>query len=165
MEVCLLPETAVRIPLHNKSGDIIAYYLVDVCDTDLALSIPWKLNSEGYAESTRRGRLHRIILGLKRGDPHVDHINGDTLDNRRANLRLADCAQNAQNRRGANRNSRSGIRGVHFRRDRKRSPWQAGLKLNGKHRRFGCYATREEAAEVIAAARARLMPYSAEARA
>lgn len=52
-----------------------------------------------YAMRAGNGRttyLHRLIIGAKRGEI-VDHINGDTLDNRRANLRIATHAQNAIN--------------------------------------------------------------------
>lgn len=42
--------------------------------------------------------MHRFLLSAKRGRI-VDHINGDGLDNRRANLRLVDKYQSAQNRK------------------------------------------------------------------
>ena len=42
--------------------------------------------------------LHREVLGLTPGDGlETDHRNGDRLDNRRSNLRVATRAQNAQN--------------------------------------------------------------------
>jgi hypothetical protein len=42
-------------------------------------------------------RLHREIMEAKEGDI-VDHINGDTLDNRRSNLRIVDFYENARNK-------------------------------------------------------------------
>lgn len=42
-------------------------------------------------------RMHRIITGAGVGE-EVDHINGDTLDNRRENLRICTKTQNRQNR-------------------------------------------------------------------
>jgi len=49
------------------------------------------------------------------GEPkgkQVDHWNHDTLDNRKGNLRIVTNRQNNENRNGAYKNSKSGIRGV-----------------------------------------------------
>jgi hypothetical protein len=67
----------------------------------------WKMNGGLYAKAiTRRDgkqriiTMHREILGLERGDGlYGDHINGDTLDNRKANLRAVDNATNVASRR------------------------------------------------------------------
>src|SRR4051812_15904874 len=49
-------------------------------------------------------RMHRYIIGVDSMFPlMIDHINGDSLDNRVANLRAADASQNQHNRRGAQR--------------------------------------------------------------
>ena len=55
--------------------------------------------------------MHRLIMAAPRGR-QVDHINHDTLDNRRENLRIVTNRQNNENRNGAYKNSKSGIRGV-----------------------------------------------------
>lgn len=116
-----------------------------------------------YAERTKDSVLmHRVILGLARGDGlKVDHINGDGLDNRRANLRLATTAQNAQNQ-GARRASTSKHRGVSWSKTRQR--WVAQATLNGRQHHLGRYHIEEEAAAAAAAFRAEHMPFSREAR-
>jgi len=46
-------------------------------------------------------RMHRRILCLKHGDKRQgDHINHDTLDNRRFNIRIVTASENRQNNRG-----------------------------------------------------------------
>jgi HNH endonuclease len=56
--------------------------------------------------------MHRIIMGLERGDTRmVDHINHDTLDNRKQNLRVVTNALNQFNLRLRSDN-RSGVTGV-----------------------------------------------------
>ena len=62
--------------------------------------------------------LHRIIWESFNGQVpfgmDIDHINGNRLDNRLANLRVATRTENALNRQCANRNSKTGVRGVYF---------------------------------------------------
>jgi hypothetical protein len=53
--------------------------------------------------------LHRIIVGAHKGE-FVDHINGNTLDNRRCNLRIVNRNQNKQNT--ARRSGKSGVLGI-----------------------------------------------------
>lgn len=69
----------------------------------------------------------------------VDHLDRDTLNNSRANLRPANAGMNAQNR---DKKSRSGYTGVY--QDGKR--WLAEIKVGGKRHPLGRYDTREEAA-------------------
>ena len=53
-------------------------------------------------QTSKRGTesIHRVILGLNPGDPRLgDHINGDTLDNRRSNLQIVTPRGNSANRK------------------------------------------------------------------
>lgn len=144
-------------------------FVVDVADVDAVAAHGWDLGSKGYVIRTDRTggvkrtvRLHRWLLGLATGDPRqADHIDGDPANNRRSNLRIAEPRENAQNRR-TNRTSYSGIRGVGFRKDRRLTPWFAHIRIGGKQRILGFYATKEAAAEVAAAARAEHMPFAVE---
>jgi hypothetical protein len=86
--------------------------------------------------------MHRLIIYARRG-MEVDHINGDTLDNRRHNLRLATRSQNARNSK-TRRDYLSGFKGVCF--DKERQKWMAYITLRQKYYNLGRFDTREEAA-------------------
>lgn len=95
----------------------------------------------------RRGSLHmhRVIaerMGLDTRGQIVDHINGNGLDNRRANLRLASKAVNARNARLPSSNT-SGCKGVSF--YRKTGKWRAYIKHNGKTYWLGVFTDKEDA--------------------
>ena len=78
--------------------------LVDMADAETIERRKWQLmHGKGcaYGIGTIAGvrtMLHRFILGIT-DKRHVDHINGDGLDNRRRNLRPCTPAQNAWNKR------------------------------------------------------------------
>lgn len=85
--------------------------------------------------------MHRQIMRAAPG-MQVDHINGDALDNRRANLRIVTAAQNKWNSKLVR--SASGFRGVVRRSDC--AMWQAQIKHCGCYRYLGLFRSPEEAA-------------------
>ena len=84
--------------------------------------------------------LHREIVNAPSG-LHVDHINGDSLDCRRENMRLVTHSQNAMNRRLRSDN-KTGVVGVSRRRSGK---YLAYYSDNGKFKTLGSFPTLEEA--------------------
>lgn len=71
---------------------------IDREDYPLVRQVSWRYN-KGYAEGKVGGKttaLHRFILKAPR-DLVVDHINHDTLDNRKANLRVITVQENSFN--------------------------------------------------------------------
>jgi hypothetical protein len=102
--------------------------------------------------------LHRIIADAPRGKV-VDHINGDPLDNRRANLRVCTQAQNLANGR-SHRDSTSRYRGVSWKRSE--GVWRAQISVGGQRSRFlGQYRDEEAAARAYdEAARAQYGEYA-----
>lgn len=87
--------------------------------------------------------MHRFLLLLNDRSVVADHINGDGLDNRRANLRVASRFENMQNRRLPSHNS-SGFKGVAFCPATGR--WRAEIYAYGKRHRLGRFDTPELAA-------------------
>lgn len=100
--------------------------------------------------SNRLYKVHRIAWAIFYGEhptQQIDHINGDPLDNRIANLRLATNQQNQYNR-GVNKNSTSGLKGVYW--DKPVQRWRAQIVHNRASVFLGHYATSEEAAAAYA---------------
>ena len=86
-----------------------------------------KLAGSGYKALAIDGRdyyAHRIIFYIATGidpkDKCIDHINGNITDNRPSNLRMVDLSTNNLNRKGAQCNSTTGVRNVHYCNTRKR---------------------------------------------
>lgn len=130
--------------------------MVDTEKAHLILNTHWWCYSDppytsyvvGRKESGKNIPLHRLLMDAKEGE-YVDHINGDGLDNRIANLRTCSMMQNQQNRKRCTRNT-SGFKGVAYRRDN--AKWRARICINGNRLNLGTFATSEEAAARYAAA-------------
>jgi len=96
-------------------------------------------------------RMARVILNLKTGDKRqVDHINHNTLDNRRCNLRICTNQQNARNRYKRKKNNRghkvtSNFIGVCWSKQNKK--WIAQITDRGKHFHLGSFNSEIEAAK------------------
>lgn len=145
----------IEIPLTR--GHIA---IVDNEDADLA-DVKWRVTSMPYLYGIRsRGRdtiwMHRIILARVIGRDLspvevCDHINGNGLDNRRCNLRLATHSENMRNRR-INKNSASHYKGVTWHKGTRK--WRAQIKKDGNKKHIGYFDTMEAAhAAYVAAAR------------
>jgi hypothetical protein len=88
-------------------------------------------------------RLHRLIMNAPDGLV-VDHINGDSLDNRRANLRLVTHLQNHWNRR-KKKNTTSLFNGVCFHKEKRK--WTAYIDVAGKRIYLGSFDFEVDAAK------------------
>lgn len=98
---------------------------------------------------------HRIAMAMELGEwpAFVDHINGNPLDNRIANLRACTKAQNGRNRR-MNRTNRAGLKGVSSHPNTCR--WIARIQHDGKPHHLGSFDTPELAHAAYVAAAQRL---------
>ncbi len=94
-------------------------------------------------EWTKTISMHREIMNAPKGKL-VDHKNGDSLDNRRENLRFATHRQNLQNRRKTKSKTTSKFRGI-FRYRKKR--WASLLKYRGKRIWLGIFDNEIDAAK------------------
>jgi hypothetical protein len=121
---------------------------IDAIEYARVMEINWhslwnKSTKTYYARASHAGQLlHRFILGITDPKIEVDHWNGDSLDNRRENLRIVNRSQNRQNR-GAYKNSKSGQAGVVWhKRDEK---WEAYINAFGKRISLGYFKEKQPA--------------------
>ena len=143
------PVTEYRtIPLHGKRGSG-KHALVSLEDYDRLAGQRWHLSTIGYPR-TRHGPgsrthvyMHQLVCQAPEGH-HVDHVNGDKLDNRRCNLRSATQHQNmfmnAPPRRGTSR-----FKGVHFKRNVQK--YRAAIQFAGVKRQIGYFDSEDDAAK------------------
>ena len=90
-------------------------------------------------------KLHRFIMGVT-DDLQVDHINGNGLDNRRANLRICTVQQNGFNSKL--KGNKTGFKGVSYLPNIRGSKhYRAQIMLNRKYIYLGYYRTPYEAAK------------------
>jgi HNH endonuclease len=139
-------DLCLRIPL-TKGYSVI----VDVYEYKKLIKIKWsttfkRKDGKPYATciplgggTSKRESMHRMIMGMPDG-VEVDHINGDTLDNRRANLRLATRSQNGKNV-SIRKSNKSGVKGVCWIANR----WVAQITVNMKHLYLGRFRNIEDA--------------------
>lgn len=151
------PRAAIRV-----IGPSIAYIpltkgfhsLVDADKVDELTVCCWfadmRDNGRIYARGQfgkKRIAMHRKVLG--NDSPETDHINGNGLDNRKANLRPASHSQNQFNCRVHSRNT-SGFKGVTKATGKK--PWIANIGISGRIQHLGSFSTPEEAHEAYCTA-------------
>lgn len=115
------------------------------------------VGSEGYLSIRINKRLykaHRIawllMTGSDPGHHDIDHINGNTLDNRWRNLRLATNNQNSLNSR-RRKNNTSGVKGVSW--NTRGKCWIAQLRLSGKTVLYKRFTSFEKACDAVASFR------------
>ena len=116
----------------------------DICKYD------WRISSIGYVRATINGKrwfLHRYLLKPKEG-MQVDHINGNTLDNRRDNLRICSIKENRRNSKKRKTQSSSKYKGVSYcSTEKRRKRWKAACEIDNKDIYAGRFYTEEEAKE------------------
>lgn len=130
----IINDKVARVKLYDAQCNHIATTIIDAEDVNKIRYTKWKLSATGYAQNTPKfsgssKHMHREILGT---DQFVDHINHNTLDNRKKNLRIVTKSQNQMN---------ANYKGV----TKQQSRWVAQIKINQKLIYLGSYLDEEEA--------------------
>lgn len=142
----------MKIIKINQNKEII------IDDEDYEWAMQWKWHysaryvNRDVVRHKKQVKLHRELLKKYNKNiegMEIDHINGNTLDNRKENLRIVTHQQNMFNQKKPSNNT-TGYKGVgfdktgHFRNKK----WRASITINGKWKNLGRFTTREEAAQV-----------------
>lgn len=115
-------------------------------------------SSEGYWRiciNGERHQAHRLAWLYVHGEwptADIDHRDANKLNNRIENLREASGVVNAQNKRIARIDNKSGLLGV----SRDGARWRAAIHVNGRQKRLGSFPTPEAAHECYVAAKRQL---------
>lgn len=120
------------------------FALVDDEDFDQLMINSWCAGTLGYATCKRNNKtvyMHKVIIQTSM---EVDHINGNTLDNRKENLRPVTHADNCKNRKKSNYKKSSKYKGVNF--DKRSNLWRARIALLGKVHELGYFKLEKDAA-------------------
>ncbi len=124
-------------------------FLVDIEDIPKIFNQAWhRFSNRGkiYVRGWDRNRrkkvlLHRLIMDVDNKNAQVDHINGNTLDNRKINLRICNSTQNIRNR-PKHSNNTSGFKGVY----KCESKWKVVIGVDGKRIYLGTFNCKQKAA-------------------
>lgn len=128
-----------------------SYFQIDAGDFPVVSQYTWSKGKRGYPVTTlsrksevgqRHITVHRLILGPQpRCD--VDHISGDKLDNRRANLRVCSHQENMFNQK-LRATNKSGYSGVAWHEAAQK--YEAYVHMGGKKHYLGLFVTADDAA-------------------
>lgn len=145
---CLTADEARRLLSYDpKTGEFV--WLVATAIRTKVGAVAGRNGTNGYREISifsKKYKAHRVAWLISHGEwprGYVDHINGDRLDNRLANLRIASTSENLQNLRKACRNNESGYLGVS--RIKLSGKWVARIRINYARIHIGTFNDPETA--------------------
>ena len=130
----IIGEKVARVKIYDAHCNHIATAIIDAEDVNKIRYTKWRLSTSGYVRNSPKFKggnkhLSRVVLNT---NEFVDHINHNTLDNRKKNLRIVTRSQNQMNA------CHKGI-------SKKSNKWLAYIRLNQKMLNLGTYVDVEEA--------------------
>ena len=144
-EIRILKDYA-EIDTYDSHGNLVTTFKLDIEDIPKLGTKKWRTvfkNSKPYLftgnQKSERIYFHRLIFPTEK---QIDHISGDTSDNRKKNLREVSLQENMMNLQKKSSNT-SGIRGVSL--DKKRNTWKCDFTFCKQRFYFKQYSTIEEA--------------------
>lgn len=125
--------------------------IIDLEDYELVSQYKWfadktgtKIRDTYYAKAKINRKnifMHRLIMNAPKGQI-IDHINGNSLDNRKSNLRIVSHHENCQNRHHERTSKHPGVAW-----NKASQKWRVSLKINKKYYYLGLFESENEAAK------------------
>ena len=145
-----------RIELNRRTEENL-WTTIDLEDLEKVINFPYSwfakyshtndeyyVYASPYCKENKRCKpifLHQFIINAE--GKTVDHMNNDTLDNTKSNLRIVLDTDNSKNRKSKNKNNTSGYRNVSF--DKKDNKWIVQLQIEKKNKLLGRFDDVHEA--------------------
>lgn len=136
------------LPIKTRDGKQFTVVIDDADELRVTQHKWYVSRAKGGYLSVRREksrkhiRLSWFIMGNPPSGFVIDHINGNSLDNRRSNLRIATYSQNCVNKKTFSHTSR--YRGVSWK--KRNAKWVAQIKHNGRVEYIGLFHNELDAA-------------------
>lgn len=141
-----------KVFVYDRLSNISGSFIIDTEDLERCRKYKWCVMSKKsvrqfYIMNAKAGKLHAFILRYKTNSKmHIDHIDGNTMNNRKSNLQICTNQQN-QLKKKMQSNNTSGYRGVTwYVNPGKTSRWMAQIYFNHKRHHIGYFDSKEEAA-------------------
>jgi hypothetical protein len=146
----------MELIITNRKGDKFTV-LYDDEFIGIVKTMNWHVtkNKNGYARTHKSLGggvfksilMHKLFIKCPYEGLLIDHINGNTLDNRLCNLRMCTPQQNSANRKPFGKSKYLGVCV-----STNRAKWQAQININGKYKHLGRFTIEEDAARAYDAA-------------
>lgn len=140
----------------DKYSELHIYYknefkgivIIDTEDIEKIKNYIWSINNNNYVVNYKNKKvllLHRLVMNVHNIEFNaktntIDHINNNTLDNRKCNLRICSASNNIHNRKDLKNKPHNG---VYYSKSNKK--WTATIKIAGKRYYLGTYINIENA--------------------
>lgn len=133
--------------IYNQKNDVVGQFLIDTEDLRKVKYHKWRYSHQHIVTGSGTGKireLSHLILDIPKEQDKtvVDHINGNGMDNRKANLRICTQKENVLNKSGMCTNI-SGYIGVSF--NSSRNKYEPEIRREKIRCHLGRYDTLQEA--------------------
>lgn len=133
-------------------GKEVVSFEIDVSAYTLVSSYTWRISKKRQkyyvvSGSAKKGTLmyvHQLILGPTPAGMEIDHIDGNSLNNRKANLRFVSHQENVDNIKATRIDNQIGIRGIVY--EKKSRKYKVDFYYHGHRYYLKDWDTLEEAA-------------------